>query len=144
MTETELYHHGVKGQKWGVIRWRKNAKPRSRSLFRIKKKKKKILPQKPVVETKPKREDLSTISDEELRRRLNRLQMEKQYRDLTSQPAAKKEISAGKKFIKDVMYSAGKDVATQTAKYLMGTAVNKAFGAKVIKIKDSDKDKDKD
>jgi uncharacterized protein involved in exopolysaccharide biosynthesis len=46
------------------------------------------------------------MSDAELRNRLNRLQMEKQYRELTTSPK-------GKSFVKEVLQDTGKQVARQ-------------------------------
>ena len=40
--------------------------------------------------------------------------------------------SAAKDFVKKVLYDAGKEVATQAAKYAMGTAINTMMGEKVI------------
>ena len=60
-------------------------------------------------------EDLSGLSDKELRQRINRLQMEKQYRQLTAQP----ETFSGKKMAKEILTNAAKQTLTQyTAKYM--------------------------
>ena len=60
-------------------------------------------------------EDLSGLSDKELRQRINRLQMEKQYRQLTAQP----ETFSGKKVAKEILTNAAKQTLTQyTAKYM--------------------------
>lgn len=56
--------------------------------------------------------DVKSMSDKELRERINRLQMEKQYKQLT-----KREIAAGEKFIKDIGKESLKNYLTrQTTK----------------------------
>ena len=58
--------------------------------------------------------DVKKMSDEELRKRLNRLQMEKQYNQLT-----KKETSAGRKFVQDIALNATKQTASNyISKYM--------------------------
>lgn len=70
----------------------------------------------------PPREDISKLSDKELRARINRLQMEKQYAQLTA-----KETSGGKKFVKNVLTNAAKQTATQYAARYMAKGVDKAI-----------------
>lgn len=70
----------------------------------------------------PQREDISQLSDKELRARINRLQMEKQYAQLTA-----RETSGGKKFVKDVLTNAAKQTATQYAARYMAKGVDKAI-----------------
>ena len=65
-----------------------------------------------VQRTKADKVDVKSMSDKELRERINRLQMEKQYKQLT-----KREIAAGEKFIKDVGKESLKNYLTrQTTK----------------------------
>ena len=57
---------------------------------------------------------VKNMSDDELRKRINRLQMEKQYSQLT-----KKETSAGRKFVQDVVVNATKQTASNyVSKYM--------------------------
>jgi hypothetical protein len=97
MTQSEeevldfLEHFGVKGQQWGV------RKPRGdRSAF--KKKAKPTLP------------DLSKMSNEDLRAAVSRLQLEKQFRDL-SKPQSKTFTGRGSKFAAEVLKDIGKQHA---------------------------------
>lgn len=102
MNNNELYHHGVLGMKWGVRRKRNSSN----------------------VETeKPKKKTLSEMSDDELKSKLNRLQMEKQYKDLVSQLNPQQESKA-KAFVKRVLERSGENIATQTTTYVMGKTVN--------------------
>lgn len=96
----ELYHYGVLGMKWGVRRGNRVKEARRKNQKTIKDK---VQKQKP---------DVSKMSDAELRQRINRLQMEKQYKQLT-----KREIAAGEKFIKDIGKESLKNYLTrQTTK----------------------------
>lgn len=97
----ELYHHGVKGQKWGVRRTLeelghiteaggKTGEAIGRLAGRGKK-----------------NQSIKNMSDEELRKRLNRLNMEKQYSDLTKN----NRVARGVEAVKDVLAIAGGTLA---------------------------------
>ena len=78
------------------------------------------------------------MTDGERNDRIRRLQLEKQYKDLTRDPV---KINKGKAFVEDVMDKSAKNIATQLATYAMGTAVNKALGSEVVNPKKGQKDK---
>ena len=95
--------------------------------------------------TKPEssEEDISKISSEELQKKINRIQLEKQYRDLTTKP---KTVSKGRQILNSILESSSKNIGTQLATYLMGNMVNsvaKAFGseADIVNPKKGQKDK---
>ena len=93
--------------------------------------------------SKSSEEDLSEISSEELQKKINRIQLEKQYRDLTTKP---KTVSKGRQILNSILESSSKNIGTQLATYLMGNMVNsvaKAFGseADIVNPKKGQKDK---
>lgn len=96
MENNELYHYGVLGMKWGVRRT-KTQLGRGRS-------QKKKRPSEQEHEDYRKvhdRKSVKSMSDAELRSRLNRLNMEKQYKQLSSG-----DVNRGKKFASRVMKTA--------------------------------------
>lgn len=93
--------------------------------------------------TRSSEEDLSEISSEELQKKINRIQLEKQYRDLTTKPKA---VSKGRQILNSILESSSKNIGTQLATYLMGNMVNsvaKALGseADIVNPKKGQKDK---
>lgn len=105
-----IAHFGVKGMRWGVRRSRKEL---ARESGKKETDESSSTPTR-TVGPKSKRNSkvkLNEMSDAELRQRLNRMQMEKQYAELTS-PKANPFVSAGKKVASNVV----KGVAEQTLK----------------------------
>lgn len=105
MDDKSLYHFGVKGMRWGVRRSHsqlgQEGKIRSDS---------------------KKNHEIKSMSDQELRNRLNRLQMEKQYIQLTQ-----KEKSAGRKFIENVLKNAAQQTASKYVSKYMDKGVRSAL-----------------
>ena len=152
MEENELYHYGKKGMKWHQHIYQKqngslNRLGRykyERELARLKKEKA-VLRNKE--RTKKKLEKLDALRGEVDAKRQNvgentknhqqlsgkivsgkivRAQLEKPYSDLTK-PAERAKMNKAKAFVGDVLERSGKNIGTQFATYVMGTAVNKAF-----------------
>lgn len=68
---------------------------------------------------KTKESPTKNMSDAELRQKINRIQMERQYSQLS-----KKDISAGQKFVSDVFTNAAKQTATNYASKYMTKGVD--------------------
>lgn len=139
MGANELAHHGILGMKWGVRRYQNKdgtltaaGKKRYADGGEAKNTSSKTEERKPVKKA-------SSMTDDELRQAVNRLQMEKQYNELTKVP---KQTSKGKAFVAEVLEKSGKAVATQTATWAMGMVINKMVGQRVVNVGDKDKKKD--
>lgn len=130
-----LYHHGIKGQKWGVRRFQtrdgglttagkirykvKGAVEKAKSNHAAKKEEKARIKQIEAERSKP----LKYMTNEELKTHINRLSEEKRAYDLQKQLSSldQKKVSAGKAFIDSAMknaiapalITAGKNVATK-------------------------------
>ena len=129
----ELFHYGVKGMRWGVRKstptsggTKKSKKKSLIAKMSDKKKKAEKVKEKPKEETQEpeKKKSVKDMSDAELRAKISRLQLEKQYADLSRQT---EPVSKGKKFVEGIMTKSGENIGTQLTTYVMGTAVNKAL-----------------
>lgn len=128
-----LSHHGIKGMKWGVRRSEAElAKARGETPKTTSKTKKaggifqkKAKPKKPAASAKPKAKNISEMSDEELRSMVNRLQLEKQYRDLSP-----KQVSKGKAFYDKYVAPALADTVRNVAKDYLNKQLRDVLGLK--------------
>lgn len=120
---SELCHHGIKGQRWGVRRFQPYPDGTTRKAVTVERKKAKG----------EKREDLknrSILSDDQLRKKINRLQMEKQLRELTAS-----EINSGKSYVQSILKDVGKRTLT-TAFSGAALYAGKAFVTKSFDVKE--------
>lgn len=129
--DNELYHHGVKGMKWGVRKTPVRSssgnalkrKSNTLSLF----KKKKTTHNASVAKSSPTQtKSVKDMSDDELRRKIERVRLEQQYQQLNP-----KTVSRGQRIAKRVMNNiivpAAEDVGKQVVKSFMANSVNKAL-----------------
>lgn len=129
MENNELYHHGVKGMKWGVRRspaqlGHPTSKGKKTGRFSFGKKKK---PVEKRVDSEPKKKSVKDMSDTELREVISRMRLEQDYANLSSS-----QVSKGKKFVdrmlNNVITPAAEDVAKQLVKSAMTKGVNSILG----------------
>lgn len=88
----DIKHYGIKGMRWGI---RKDRVAKGRA-------------------SPPK---ASTLSDDELKDAVNRMNMEKNYNRLISESSGQQALVSGRKFVQDILSNAGKQAATN---YLAG------------------------
>lgn len=103
MDQNELSHYGVPGMRWGVRR-----SGASSTSSRIKK--------GPPSEDYKRMQEMKkrgtkSLSTSELRELTGRMQLEKQYKDLS-----KASVSKGRTFVEDTFKSTGKEIAKETIK----------------------------
>lgn len=120
-----IEHHGILGMKWGVRRTPQQLRRASAS-----QKKSTSENSKTKTNTRTKKVSVKNMSDEELRRRIKRLQDEKTYTQLMRE--SKGKVFNGKKFVSDVLTQSSKNVATQATTYAMASAVNNILGKKIV------------
>lgn len=130
MDYNELQHHGILGQKWGVRRYQN----RDGSLTAAGRKRysdsgdsQKVKKEKPQSDAKPKTKKASEMTEEELRAKINRLELEKRYRELSQSLAPRSPNQKGKEFVQRVLMKSGENIATQFTTYVMGKGVNSVF-----------------
>ena len=103
--ENELYHFGIKGMKWGVRRYQN----KDGSLTAAGKKRQASANKHEDYTKVHSKANISSMSDAELRQRVNRLQMEQQYSKLSSS-----DVSKGKSYVNKAI-KFGTTVATVTS-----------------------------
>lgn len=165
--DNELYHYGVKGQKWGVRRYRNDdgtLTPAGKKRYdrdvrenNARKKENRINIDGPDpkrwakedlsrtkkavdsasnfvdnlknVERKtrpaPKKMDLSKMSDQQLRDRINRANLEKQYNDMFSNTA---DVKKGREHVQNVLEAAGTVLAIGSSALTIALAIKELKG----------------
>ena len=129
--DNELYHHGVKGMKWGVRKTpvrSSSGNPRKRksntlSLFKKKKTTRKV---SSANSSPAQTKSIKDMSDDELRKKIERIQLEQDYLQLDP-----KAVSRGKRITKrvmdDMIVPAAVDIGKQAVKSIMANGVNKVL-----------------
>ena len=118
--QDELYHYGRKGMKWGQHIFGKvrtslgNRRARKAAIKEASKRER--------AENKARNKSVRGMTSDEIKQRMERMQLEKDYKKLLEDTS---NSSKAKAFVMDVLEKAGKDTATQTAAYIGATVVNK-------------------
>lgn len=144
MNDNQLLHYGILGMKWGVRRTpaqlarARGEKPsQSDSKSSISKTKS---------SSSSTKKRSSEMSEDELRSKIQRLELEKRYKDLLSATAPPPKSTRGKDFVMRVIEKSGENILTQLTTDVMGKAVNATFGKllndpKLVNPKKGQKDK---
>ena len=136
MNDYELYHYGVKGMKWGIRRTAaqlghvvgtgyKKAKTAAGNIKakRDAKKAEKIKQEREKITSSRK------LTDEELKSRIQRLQLEKNYQDLVKDTS---KLSRGEEFVLGIMETVGRELITQAGKHYGAKFGNKIIGEEAL------------
>ena len=123
-----IEHYGKKGMKWGIRKDRSKGGTKGGEKGKAKQAKS----EKSTSTKKYKKSSARKLSDERLRKRINRLNMEKQYKDLVSKQKPKSKVSRGAQTVGKILANAGaKAIRKQVAEPLMSHLVKK--GVKAVK-----------
>lgn len=138
MPETYLAHHGIKGQKWGIRRFqnpdgtrtplgKKREKKNRNPSIKQKVKNVKTHYTEQYEEYQRRVDKISSMSDSELEKRIRRLKLEKELRDLELN-----DISPGAKVAGEILSSSGmtaaKKVGAAAGTYAIKVGIEKTLG----------------
>ena len=129
--DNELYHHGVKGMKWGVRKTpvrsssgnTRKQKSNTMSLF---KKKKTTRNASVAKSSQAQTKSVKDMSDDELQRKIDRARLEQKYLELNPETVSRGRRIA-KRVINDVIVPSAEDLGKQVVKSFMAKGINKVL-----------------
>ena len=135
MSSNELTHHGIKGMRWGVRRYQNKdgtlTKAGRKKMAKLDKEYSKLTGQNRNRNRNRNTESpntrLSKMTDDEIRTRINRINLERDYLDLINNQDSINKQSEGKSFIKTVRSDVIKPVAID-----LGRQALKSGGVKIL------------
>lgn len=133
MSSNELTHHGIKGMRWGVRRYQNKdgslTKAGRKKMAKLDKEYSKLTGQNRNRNRNAENPNarLSKMTDDEIRARINRINLERDYLDLINNQDSINKQSEGKGFIKTVRSDVLKPVAID-----LGRQALKSGGVKVL------------
>lgn len=132
----ELYHHGIVGMKWGVRRYQnlngsltaagKRKYGTKTNFDKVQRAKNAADPKKMKAKTKSKEKTVKDMSDDELRRMINRIKMENEFASLTT-----KQMFNGQKFINTALNKVVATAAIEVGKNVLTNYMNKVIREKL-------------
>lgn len=127
MENDVLFHHGIKGMKWGVRRFQN--KDGSRTAAGKKREKTISADEQERSNRKSEVKNRRIMSSDDLRKKIERLKLEKEYKNLI-----KDDIAPGRKFVSEVLASGAKKaipvMVAGTLAYAVKAAMTKEFDIK--------------
>lgn len=127
----ELYHYGRKGMKWGqhIFGKVKSGAGKVKAVAKKHSEKKTAKKAAKIAAERAKITSSRKLTNEELEARIKRLKLEKEYVDLVKDTST---ITAGKKFVNEVLTNSGKNLAGQVLNHYGATILNRMIGDEVI------------
>ena len=116
MNNTYLAHHGILGMKWGVRRSEAQLARASGHSSKSSDDKNEVSARKVAVKNR------RTMSDGDLKKRIERLKLEREFKNLTED-----DIAPGRKYVSEILSASGKKALTMAAAGAMTYAVKTAM-----------------
>lgn len=130
MAQNELYHWGIKGQRWGIRRYRNEdgtlteaGKQRySKQLERISTRRNLSGSRRTSTLERARKKNIEEMSNQELQEYINRMNLERNYRNLT-----KRDLMQGNKIAKNILAYYGSTLALITAYNKISKSIGNPF-----------------